>query len=103
MTKATIGFLVGCLLCLLAWPPAHAAKYQLVVGETYLFVVDCLPSAVIQNANPCYVERVTVKQVYDDGSVDVSEAGEPTGMVWRVNLARVYAVAKVARPNRRAA
>lgn len=94
---------------------AHAAKFQLVPGETYVFVVDCLPhilmptgtmpDGTVTRANPCFVEKMTVKSVSDDGWVEAHDPEDTsrTPQIWRINLARVYAVTKADSPTRRAA
>lgn len=82
---------------------AHAAKWKLVEGETYIVVVDCLPAFTAPpGANPCYVERLTVKDIIDEDTVLFLDPEDPLH-VWQVNMRRVYAVTPDPPKERRAA
>jgi len=96
---------------------APAPKFQ--AGETYLFVWDCLPMVLMPvgvnpetgettRANPCYVETLTVRTVYDDGWLDAVDPDDVAhrgkdALVWRINPSRAISITPQKNQARRAA
>lgn len=109
-----LGAAIGVLLALAVSTSQAAKPARFAVGETYIFVVDCLPSVLMPTgvtpdgrevkANPCYIEKLTVHTNDGDGWLDVVDPDEGKNAVpWALNLSRVYATTPAKNENRRLA